>query len=221
MTTIMDARRWRLIAEAQKPGPYLVCNEDRRDWWAVAVRSPTGAWVTDEKKPRALPCEPTHFMSLPLPPRAALDPDAFWALVKRGEEDECWAWRGPVSEKSGHGLFRVGRRLLRPYRIAWALHYGGDWPPDTPLARICENDLCTNPRHIEPDRSRHGTYQSRRRDEPSTAAKNHCKKGHLLSGSNLVIRYNDGRPVRVCKKCRVESVQRYRERNRMQGSSSR
>ena len=124
MTTMLDPLRWRPIAEALKPGPYLVCNEQLRDWWAVAVRNSTGAWVTDDREARALCHEPTHFMSLPLPPRAALDEEAFWALVDRTEEDECWAWRGSLSAKTGHGIFQVGRRHLRPYRIAWALHNG-------------------------------------------------------------------------------------------------
>lgn len=198
-----------------------MCNEQLRDWWAVAVRNSTGAWVTDDREARALCHEPTHFMSLPLPPRAALDEEAFWALVDRTEEDECWAWRGPVSEKTGHGIFQVGRRHLRPYRIAWALHHGQGWPADTPLARTCGDNRCVNPRHVAPKRLERQAGQSGKQRQPLKVGRSHCKYGHLLSGPNLVIRYNDGMPVRVCKKCRVASVQRYRERNRMQGSSAR
>ncbi len=73
--------------------------------------------------------------------------ERFWALVIKGEPDECWGWNGPVKKK-GYGQFRIGKHRVAAHRVAYALTYG-DPGIENDVDHTCRARDCPNPRHLE------------------------------------------------------------------------
>ena len=121
--------------------------------------------------------------------------ERFWAKVDRDQPDECWSWKaGKFSD--GYGAFYLEGRTTKAHRVSYELSKGSV-PEGLHLDHLCRNKACVNPDHLDPvtcgENLRRGDgfngHQSRQ---------THCKRGHPLSGANL-IQYKDGH--RRCRTC--------------------
>jgi hypothetical protein len=71
---------------------------------------------------------------------------AFWALVKKGDRDECWDWAG---KRDCFGYGKAGGNV-RAHRLAYELARG-PIPPGLVLRRRKQcGPLCCNPEHLMP-----------------------------------------------------------------------
>lgn len=70
----------------------------------------------------------------------------FWAMVKRGEPNECWPWTGFVN-KGGHGQTHHKYVCMSAARKAWILTHGRI-EPGLSVLHNCDNGICCNPAHL-------------------------------------------------------------------------
>lgn len=114
----------------------------------------------------------------------------------------CWEWPMARSQR-GYGLTSIGNsKQVRVHRAVYE-HFVGPIPPDMEPDHLCGNRACANFEHIEPlTRAGH----RRRHSERQT----HCKRGHPLSGDNLI----PNPKQRRCRACSVAATRRYREKRK-------
>jgi hypothetical protein len=62
--------------------------------------------------------------------------------------DTCLEWTG-ARTAFGHGRFRVGGRILKAHRVAFAICYGS-CPAGLVLLHTCDNPACVRPSHLRP-----------------------------------------------------------------------
>lgn len=125
--------------------------------------------------------------------------DRFWSKV---EVADCWQWLGALNK--GYGQFYHQGAMRRAHRLVWE-ELVGPIPLDLQIDHLCRNRSCVNPDHMELVTSRENTRRTPYRPRVN-GAKTHCKRGHPLSGPNLLISNpnllisNAG--FRVCLACR-------------------
>lgn len=123
--------------------------------------------------------------------------ERFWAMVAKGEPNECWEWTGGRTG-SGYGLFNLGSRD-GPTVVAHRYAYESAVGPilgQLELDHLCRNRGCVNPNHLEP--VTHGENM-RRADVVFgiRSAATHCPKGHPYDEANTG-RWNGRRHCRAC-----------------------
>lgn len=90
-------------------------------------------------------------MAQAIPEIKITDYERFWSKVDRKEnKEECWLWTRDKNKR--YGSFLMGRRsidrmVVKPHRMAYALHYGVD-PGEKHVLHRCDCDKCCNPYHL-------------------------------------------------------------------------
>ena len=71
--------------------------------------------------------------------------------VSRAKENECWHWRGQISN-SGYGRILLkgeeGNKMHSAHRASYELFTGGI-DKDGIIVQSCGNRLCVNPSHLK------------------------------------------------------------------------
>lgn len=149
--------------------------------------------------------------------------EAWWPrFVEKIEvaENGCWLWTRRL-DKEGYGHVSINRRNWLVHRAAYVALIGPIAPGmtldhlchtnarDCPGGRSCLHRRCANPWHCEPasnvENVMRGNSVPAQRARQTT-----CKKGHPLSGSNLLI----NGVWRRCKTCTYAYIQDRRSRKR-------
>jgi hypothetical protein len=115
-------------------------------------------------------------------------------------------------DADGYGLFWAGGKMRRAHQVAWEIAYARDWPRGKVARHSCNVRDCVNAFHIRP-----GTAKENRMDVVASgndprANQTHCKRGHPLSGDNLILRRRQRGEYRVCRECQKASDAKYRQR---------
>ena len=110
----------------------------------------------------------------------------------------CWIWIGCI-DKCGYGKMSVGKESLA-HRVSYRL-YKGEIPDDLEIDHKCRVRCCVNPDHLEAvthtENIARGEYAATHRNR----VKKHCKRGHELTGDNLILKKYKNSIRRNCRLC--------------------
>lgn len=122
---------------------------------------------------------------------------AFWSLIARGSEYECWLWQGGLTSK-GYGRFSVGRHgNVVAHRFAYELLIG-PIPDGLVIDHLCRNRACQNPAHMEPVTNQVNVLRGVG-PTAQLARRTHCTNGHEYTPANTYLRPDGGRRCVTCK----------------------
>lgn len=117
----------------------------------------------------------------------------------------CILWDGAINSK-GYGAVtdHAGSSVLI-HRKVWE-ESNGPIPDGLTIDHLCRQKTCINPDHME-------VVTRGENVRRALATITTCKSGHPLSGENLRIYTRaNGLTYRVCRACRRDEQQRYRDR---------
>lgn len=73
--------------------------------------------------------------------------ERFWAKVERGENCDCWLWRG-ARNNGGYGQLAFEGKTVLAHRLALALFVEPSPGPEYLALHKCDVPSCVNPRHL-------------------------------------------------------------------------
>ncbi|MFJ6579277.1 HNH endonuclease signature motif containing protein [Streptomyces sp. NPDC091368] len=129
--------------------------------------------------------------------------DRLWGRISV-DSDGCWLWTGRRLP-TGYGRIQIARSDMYAHRVVYMI-VTGVIEDGLHLDHLCRNPPCCNPDHLEPVTCRENILRSPVAIAAINAKKTHCKRGHALTGGNVVLASNGSRRCRTC------SIQAGRER---------
>lgn len=120
-------------------------------------------------------------------------------LARTRRDGDCLIWTGAVQSR-GYGSVGIGGgKTGLAHRVSYELNVGpipDGLQIDHVKARGCRSRLCINPAHLEPVTPRENVHRAGHGEQT------HCKRGHPLSGPNLIVKKRGARrPARNCRTC--------------------
>jgi hypothetical protein len=131
--------------------------------------------------------------------------DRFWSKVEK-QFCGCWLWQMPLTDR-GYAQFQANKKKsMRAHRVAYEM-MKGPIPADLELDHLCRVRHCVNPDHLEPVTHRENVMRAKDGFPARQAAKTHCKRGHPLSGDNLLPNKlkKGSRACKTCNKMQVKA----------------
>lgn len=126
---------------------------------------------------------------------------AFTSKILGTDLDSCWLWIGYMN-KQGYGSMCVNQKgkvtSLTVQRVSYTLFWG-EIPRGLTVDHMCRNRGCANPYHLRAITNRQNVLAGMCQ-AAQNARKTHCKRGHALSGANVLLIKN-GEGGRACRTC--------------------
>jgi len=110
----------------------------------------------------------------------------------------CILWPGYINPY-GYGVISYNYRSHHAHRFLYQLAFG-PLPSNIHVDHLCRNRSCININHLEPVTIRENILRGMG-IAAVNARKTKCKRGHPLTGHNLILRPSGkrGRNCRICK----------------------
>lgn len=113
----------------------------------------------------------------------------------------CWLWLGSICE-DGYG--KAGGKETLAHRLSYK-HFIGPIPDGLEIDHKCRVRCCVNPKHLRLLTHAENASLAIQGENHRNTRKTCCKRGHLLSGENLILEKGaNGSIVRQCRACRNE-----------------
>lgn len=125
--------------------------------------------------------------------------------------EECWEWQEHLS-KAGYGQLSYKGKVYYAHRVSFFWFNPLDYQKGVCVLHSCDNPKCINPHHLRLGSKQDNVDDMNSRGRNAHSNKTHCKEGHPLSGSNLII--NTKRKHRKCRICMNRFNREYRARKR-------
>lgn len=120
--------------------------------------------------------------------------ERFWARVTIGGPDDCWPFRGRLTNVGychiylrGNPRIRGDRCEMLVHRFSWEIHNGLEIPPGLVIDHLCKCRICVNPKHLRVTTQKINSTENSNSPMAVHARKTHCKQGHPLSPENIAI----------------------------------
>jgi hypothetical protein len=120
----------------------------------------------------------------------------------------CLVFTGHLNV-SGYGYMKVNQKNRRVHKVVYEEVFG-KVPAGLVLDHLCRNRGCCNPSHLEVVTVKENLLRGQS-IQAQNARKTHCKNGHPLTGTNLVVRLK-GRGCRICINAYARDWKAARER---------
>jgi len=123
-----------------------------------------------------------------------------YLLSKIKKVNNCWIWQDKSINTSGYAQIKIQKKQVLVHRLSYEL-FNGKLEKNLVIDHLCRNKLCINPDHLELVTRKENIL----RGFGPTAINSRkiaCKKGHSLTGYNLIIRKTGNRECRTCKNLR-------------------
>lgn len=127
--------------------------------------------------------------------------------IKIDEKTGCWIFLG-TKYQGGYGQVCFMGRKIGAHRLSAHLWLGFDLNDRRCVLHRCDNPPCVNPKHLFIGTHKDNIQDSIAKGRFFKSIQTHCKRGHLLFGSNLQP-YGIRHGIRRCLMCIKEYRKKY------------